>query len=259
MTIKYSLAILAALLANQVYAQTSSNNIATNEKATATLAAKCSIMAQNVNFGQVILPVTSQSSTSQMTIQCTKGSTYTIGLAYGGIYGTGSSASAASSQVTFAAASAYPGSTDSTYNANVASLRQWRVWNPAGDKLTIRAIQYYEYNAAGTQIGVVAINATDGNPSALPLGATNSSGTFVFGGYSYGILVGAAKGDTIGYSIQVPNNPSQVWNNGNYTYSSTGNGSNQSIPVVVTLQSGHGVSYPTADTYLDTVTATITY
>src|SRR5579875_1195090 len=87
----YILLLSIGVISDVSYAQTSSTTTAT-AKASATLAALCTISSQNVNFGQISLPIGSQTSTSSMTVQCTKGSSYTIGLAYGGVYGQGQSA-----------------------------------------------------------------------------------------------------------------------------------------------------------------------
>jgi spore coat protein U-like protein len=73
-------------------------------------------------------------------------------------------------------------------------------------------------------------------------------------------MIGAAKGDKIGYSIQVPGNAGEVWNNGQNNYSSTGTGLAQTIPVVGTIMPAQsGSAYPTPDTYADTVVATVSF
>lgn len=236
-----------------------------NPKATATISAVCNISAQNLGFGSLVLPIASQSANSSMNVLCSKNAPYTIALAYGGVYGTGSSAVVDASLVQFAAASAYPGSTDSTYNSQMSSLKLWRVWNPGGEPSVIRSIQYYEYNAAGVQVGVVAINATASNPNALPTGSSTSdtgvkvNNVYTFGGYTYGKMIGVVSGDTVAYSIAVPGNPGQVWNAGAYSYTSTGTGATQSIPVIGTLVPSQTGAYPTPDYYMDTVTATVSF
>jgi spore coat protein U-like protein len=230
---KHSFFVCSLILAsNSLYAQTPSKNITATTKATATLAAVCTISAQNVNFGQIILPIANQNATSSMTIQCTKGSAYTIGLAYGGVYGQGTSGGGDYYIVTYIGG-------QGTY------------------------VVYNHYSATGTLLGSInnsALNTTGlvHGSSDLAVGAkwwVNPAST----PYSYGLLNGVAHADTIGYSIQVPNQPAQVWNNGVNSYTSTATGSTQSIPIVATLQSGHGVSYPTADSYLDIIIATISY
>jgi spore coat protein U-like protein len=206
-----------------VYAQ-STHNTTTNVKASATLAAVCTISAQNVNFGQISLPIGSQTATSSMTVECTKGSPYTIALTYGGIYG---------------------GQGAGDY------------WIPTGS--TGSAAIYTEYNSSGQAIGSLVSwnqppNSTWNQSINSPVYTVNA--TY----YGYGKMVGSSSGDSIAYAIQVPNQPSEVWNAGNYNYTSTGTGVNQTIPVVATLVPSQTTdTYPAADTYLDTVTATITY
>lgn len=225
---------------NLVQAQTTPHTTTASQKASATLSAVCTIAAQNVNFGQISLPVSNQSATSTMNVECTKGSAYTISLAYGGIYGQGQA-----------------GNGD-----------YYVFYSQVPNGATFKNI-YYEYNSSGQQINYIGFLVSSTNPYGLPPDATLTSGhtetpnsiyTVQGTGYTYGELVGSAKGDTIGYSIQVPGNSSEVWNSGSYSYSTTGTGSNQSIPVVATLQPSQTSSqYPSADTYLDVVTATITY
>lgn len=217
----------SVVLPFSIKAQTT-NNITASAKATATLASVCSISSQNVNFGMISLPVGAQSGTGNINVQCTKGSPFTIGLAYGGVYGTGS-------------------------NGDYWTIQSYM--NGAGQLCQPYKV-ILEYNSSGSQIGA-------GCSNNMPTGTTydSSTGHYNVGtNYAYGMLVGAAKGDNVAYFIQVPNNPTQVWNTGNYTYTSTGTGSIQSIPVVATLKSSNTPNtYPTADSYLDTVTATVSY
>jgi spore coat protein U-like protein len=209
------------------YAQTS-GTVTANSKATATLAATCTIASQNVNFGQVSLPVSAQSATSNMTVECSKSAPYTIGLAYGGVYGTAQNVSA-----TYKFIGAYK------YIQGGTAL----YW----------VCQYVATSSDGQTSSNTSTSATSNCPS--------TNGTQVFStSYAYGKMIGVMSSDSIAYSIQVPNNPAQVWNTGNYSYNSTGTGTNQSIPVVATLIPAQTANqYPTADTYLDVVTATITY
>ena len=212
-------------------ANAQANNITANPKATATLAAVCSLAAQNVNFGQLSLPIGAQSATSNMTVECTNGSPYTIGLAYGGVYGTTTQ------------------NVSATYNLSGYI---------SGNGYTY---QYCIYTATYDGTSYTKNVANNGN---APWGyCPTTSGTKTISTasvYSYGKMIGASKGDNVAYSIQVPGNPSQVWNAGNYKYSSTGTGVNQSIPVVATIVPGQTTNnYPTPDTYLDTVTATVSY
>ena len=78
--------------------------------------------------------------------------------------------------------------------------------------------------------------------------------------YAYGKMIGVAKGDNVAYSIAVPGNSSQVWNSGENSYSTTGTGANQIIPLNAQLVPSQTTnSYPTPDIYMDTVTATVNF
>jgi spore coat protein U-like protein len=227
--IKMGLLILASVSTLNAFAQTApSGSVTTSAKATATLAATCTIATQNVNFGQVILPVSSQSATSNMNVVCSKNAPYTIALAYGGVYGTSQNIS--------------------------APYQNYGVYKYIQGGQALYWVCQYRATASD---GETATNTSISGSAQCP--ATNGTQTFSVS-YAYGKIIGAAQGDSIGYSIQVPNNPSQVWNTGNYSYTSTGTGSSQSIPVVATLIPAQTTNkYPIADTYLDVVTATVSY
>jgi spore coat protein U-like protein len=231
------LSSLLLIIAPAIKAQTHSTTA--SPKATATLAATCTISVQNVNFGIVSLPIGAQSASSNMTVQCSKSAPYTVALAYGGIYGQGSPVTS------YWVHEGCP----------QACMTNWN-W-------------YYQYNTSGQFISqqqfqnVLTNGSLDLSKINIP-GATWNATTQTYQvkgtAYGYGKMIGAAKGDNIAYYIQVPNNSSAIWNAGNSNYQSAGTGANQTIPVVATLVPGQTTnSYPTADTYLDVVTATISY
>jgi spore coat protein U-like protein len=60
-----------------------------NTQTTATVGATCTIVAQNLNFGALTLPLSSQTASTSMSVLCSKSHAYTVGLAYGGVYGSG--------------------------------------------------------------------------------------------------------------------------------------------------------------------------
>lgn len=194
-------------------------------KTSASLSAFCTIQTSNINFGQIILPAAQngQVSSTTMNVLCTKGSSYSIVLAYGGKYGTTSNTD-------------YYTQTNDTgkfthYDGNGVVLgSSATVPSPYSESSSIAGISYY-YNLTLPQVK-----------------------------YAYGILNGATSGDTISYKITAPGNDSKVWNNGSYAYPGVGTGVTQSIPVKATLQTGvQGPAYPTPDNYSDTVTTTINF
>jgi spore coat protein U-like protein len=238
------------------------------EKATATISASCALSVQNLSFGNLVLPLASQSASTSMSVLCNNKASYTIGLAYGGIYGQ--------SGVTgnYFTSGNFPSGNHCQTNTNFSG-------GDFGSYAGATACEFNEYNASGSLIGSYMVSATIANASSTPSTITNgktyefvtnttdssppnttlSNGKYIQGiSYSYGKMIGVMSGDNIAYSIQVPNNPGQVWNAGNSSYSSTGTGATQSIPVVGTIiPAQSGGNYPTPDTYMDTVTTLINF
>jgi spore coat protein U-like protein len=209
-----------------------------SNQATATVAATCTISAQNLSFGNLVLPVSAQSASTSMSVLCSKNHPYTVGLAYGGVYGQG----------------------------GVTSGDYWTTGGGAGGcsrSACNYEITYTEYNSSGTQINSVNYTWAGGATPTPPNTTYNSvNGEYVSNttvGYAYGKMIGVSSGDSVAYSIAVPNNPGQIWNAGESSYSSTGTGAAQTIPVVGTLVPSQSGSYPTPDTYMDTVTATVNF
>jgi spore coat protein U-like protein len=224
-----------------------------NTQATASISSVCTISAQNLSFGNLVLPLSAQSASTSMSVLCSNKSSYTIGLTYGGIYGSGISGN-------------YWTAVSQACNSSTNASSMY--YNPLNPNGTAGGYVWTEYNTSGKVVGGACTTSPPGNSGTYvaTLGYTasttngqyyNPANTTV---YNYGKMTGVANGDNIAYSIQVPNNPNQVWNNSNYSYSATGTGVTQSIPVVgklVPAQSGS--SYPTPDMYMDTVTATVNF
>lgn len=224
-------------MSSTIVFQAKAGSTSASEQATATLSSNCTISAQNLNFGNLVLPLSAQSASTSMSVLCSKNHAYTIGLAYGGVYGQGS-----------------------------ANGNYWTISGSAG------SYNIYYYSNGNFVTGI--LNRTCAQVLSWSQGAVGSTndvaqtgwscgqtGTFaVNAAYGYGKMIGVAKGDTVAYSIQVPNQPSQIWNAGESSYSATGTGDTQTIPVVGTIvPSQSGSTYPTPDMYLDTVTATVNF
>lgn len=215
----------------------------------------CKIETNDVNFGLISLPLTAQSANSQINILCSNQTQYSINLAYGGVYGSGS------------------GSNTGRY------FKINRVYYPSGS--SIDRIDYEMFNTENKKVAefqchngaLKGITLTAGYTMAsLPkcigykiegwTGDLKSGVTDYLGGnaYSYGVMKGILKGDDLAYSISIPNDNSKVWNNGNYAYNATGTGNNQPISINAKIVPNNSSSkYIAADSYLDTVTATISY
>lgn len=231
---------VSALCANHALA----GSTTASTQATATVSSACTISAQNLSFGNLVLPLSAQNASTSMSVLCSKSHSYTIGLAYGGVYGTGTGDGSYWEVVGC--------STQHVAGITPPSCANYDIW-------------WYEFSAAGTQIGSQQLYWPS---SQAPTGVTGYSGTstplgtkFALGtGYGYGKMIGVAKGDSVAYSIQVPGNASLIWNAGESSYTATGTGAAQSIPVVGTIvPSQSGSAYPTPDMYLDTVTTTVSF
>jgi spore coat protein U-like protein len=235
MTMGIASACVLAVLAMGSSTSAHAASTSATQQATATVSSSCTISAQNLNFGNLVLPLSAQSASTSMSVLCSKNHAYTIALAYGGVYGQGS-----------------------------ANGNSWTVTGSNGSY----NIYYYQNGNFVTGItGRTCDQVLSWSQAAV--GSTNdvaqtgwtcgSTGSFaVTSAYGYGKMIGVAKGDNVAYSIQVPNQPSQIWNAGESSYSATGTGATQTIPVVGTIvPSQSGSSYPTPDMYMDTVTATV--
>lgn len=227
--------------------------VSANAQATASISSVCTISAQSLSFGNLVLPLSAQSASTSMTVLCSNKSSYTIGLTYGGIYGSGISGNY------------WTAVTQACNSSTNASSMYYNPLNPNG---SAGGYVWTEYNSSGKVIGGSCTTSPPGNSgtyvATLGNTATTANGQYYNPAnttiYNYGKMTGVANGDNIAYSIQVPGNPNQVWNNSNYSYSATGTGVTQTIPVVgklVPAQSGS--SYPTPDMYMDTVTATVNF
>lgn len=211
-------------------------NQSASTQATASVSAECTIQAQNLSFGNLVLPLSAQSASTSMNVLCSKNASYTVGLAYGGVYGSGSQT-----------VTGTLGSAGNYYN---------NAW--AGGSGVSYTEGYCAYNVSGQtdQIMVVSPNLNQ----ADNYGCTQTAQVQVGATYTYGKMTGIVNGDSIGYSIQVPNNPGAVWNTGVGSYTAIGTGNNQAIPVVGTLVPAQSSgNYPTPDSYMDTVTATVSF
>lgn len=245
------------------FASAAPQNTTVAAKATASLSATCTISAQGVSFGSLIMPLTTQSASSNLILLCNRAAPYTIDLAYGGVYGSGSTTT---------------GYTTS-YNSGDTNRNVYTINNSsnalAGYQYcyTNGLVQFVNFNGANVQTlygyssgnlqtdSLGACNQTTFTPKGW-VGAYNASGSQSIGGpaYAYGMITGGIYGNHIAYSIEVPGSPSKVWNKGVNSYVGTATGVNQTLSVKATLiPSNSSFQYPAPDMYTDTVTATISY
>lgn len=237
-------------------------------KTTATIQSTCSIEANPIGFGVVSTPLMMQQSQSEMNIKCSNASAYTVDLAYGGIYGEGTSNSEYKLR----------------YNWSNSSASQFDIYNNLGVKTgwiscgfgSQYGSVYLGNPIAGTLYGYTTTNTWVQDTKGVCTSDSTKSGTYPKGwvgsysdtsgqpvggpAYNYGVMIGASKGHTLAYSINLPGDSNKIWNNGNNSYNSTGNGDFQSIILVAKIiPENSGKPYPAPDIYLDTITAIISY
>lgn len=289
---KIIVASLLAMVGSSAFAQSSSKG---DFEASASIESFCQINANDINFGVVILPLTAQSANAQMNVLCSNNTPYKVDLEYGGNY-VGQSSIGTSDVQGVTATMSYKRKDeleqkDGRYQAGYrlfkdgAPIGQGKpLTNPSYDTMDfhlfddginsgdfycttnrIGQIFFYTTEAAKLVNNTTAINTwlTDKN-GLCDTGRLNQS-NFVklFGGGSpsdKGLMIGTFKGDKLAYQITLPGDSSKPWIAGVNSYTSTGVGSNQVIDMNAKIvPSASSSSYIAADTYLDTVIATVSY
>ena len=237
-------------------------------KSTATMQSTCSIETESINFGVVASPLMAQTASSDMTVKCNNSLPYTINLAYGGIYGQGSSNSG------FTVSFNSSGQRSNSYYIydKSGSLAGFIECGYSGSDIgkvrfsnSVIANLYDSTYTSGFQTNNGACTSNNKASGTYPkgwVGAYNATGYQSVGGpgYAYGIMNGMSRGDALAYSINVPGDSSKVWNAGNNYHQATGNGESQTIPMNAKIvPDKSGSKYPAPDMYLDTITAIISY
>lgn len=237
-------------------------------KSTANIESVCNLTVNNINFGLISLPLTSQIQNSEMNIKCNNITAYTVSLAYGGIYGQPSYTDY------FVSLSSYSNSYNSygVYNKSGALLGSFSCGysgNLTGKIMfgNTTVANLYGYSTSGIQVDTKQNTCVSNNTQAgtYPVGwsgAWNKPGKYLLenGGYSYGVMNGLVKGDSLSYSVMLPGDNSKVWNSGVNTYKAVGNGSNQILPINTKIVPEKSSSkYPAPDIYLDNITVVVSY
>lgn len=246
-------------------------NIEKDFKASAKIESFCKIETNNVNFGVLTAPLTTQNASGEMTVLCSNNTPYEIDLSYGGVYGAGGE--------------------DTGYTIglfqSITEVAQYRVYNSTGGLVgylgcgrgirmgqvnfsTVALASFYgysDYNSPGkgyvpdTNNTCVSDGTRDGTYPTGWVGAYNAPRQALYSkGYSYGIMTGFANGDNVAYKITLPNDSTKVWNKGAAKHSSIGTGIVEKININAQVVPASSTSlYPAQDAYQDTVTATIIY
>lgn len=231
-----------------------------NLDTTAKIEKFCSISTNDLNFGVLSSPLTAQNASSSMNILCTNNTSYKIDLAYGGVYGQG-----------------IIGGNGKTYSyllgRNDSLTIEYKIYEDSKYLATIACnnnnqVYFYGNSAISSLYGVKGDNTKSlpDNYNACKANRVLNMDTLLknFGGgdpaYTYGVMNGSFKADKLAYRITLPGDSTKVWNIGNNSYNNKGTGTNQEFAINATIVPDKSSSkYIAQDTYLDTVTATISY
>lgn len=256
-----------------VFAQ-STGNIGTGEfKSTAKIENTCIISADNVNFGQVYAPLTTQGSQSQMRVLCSKDASYTIDLNYAS---TGSANPTAPSSPSSTEGFVFEGDTYTLKKTTgqIGLLKNGVEIRPGSYHFVCYTDSriYVSRNGtggdtAGKIFTAMGYNLTvSGNPvdSQGICTGTSVSTKFINKFYNlavnYGVMNGSMRGDKLAYKITLPGDLNKVWNNGINSYVAKGTGVEQNIDINAQIVPDQSSSrYIAQDMYTDTITAVISY
>lgn len=247
-----TLALVNLIISSSALAGNSTSNFDT----TATIESFCSINAGDINFGVVSLPLTAQSANAQMNVLCSNNTPYTINLAYGGKYGSGSkggeiTAVRIHSQADGDAFVLY----QDGKQLDLGSSHHISCYYAGGVYFhTQKVAEVFGMNVSGK------INDASNICSGATLLDSFVKTNIYSVAYDFGMMVGSMKGDNLAYRITIPGDSSKTWNNGKNSYSLIGTGANQNIVMNAQIVPDSSSSqYLAQDSYLDTVTATISY
>lgn len=237
------------------------NDIDHNFIASANIQSFCKINTQDINFGVINSPLTSQNSSSEMNVLCSNKTPYEIDLSYGGEYAEYKPSSVRINSKDYSLISIK--TSEATFAENGVSMEKNSYSFRCSPTLGILFSKKYEPIFQGLGYNIVYtgnwVSDSKGicNADKISTGFLNKfSGT----GYDYGVMNGSIKGDALAYRVTIPGDINKVWQKGNNSYKNIGTGENQSIYFNVSLVPDKSTSkYLAQDIYLDTVTATISY
>ena len=249
---KISPIALSLLFSVNSFAQSSSQSNS-NIDIKVSVDAGCFINVNNINFGALMIPLTTQTATSEMSVLCSKNSNYTIGVSY-------SATGAASTSYTGSLATNGSGGSsyyisDSNGNPNNQPYTLWvQCFNNGtfslytGDSALFRSI--YGINSS--------VNVYNSVPDTYSICNGSSLNMTTLSGYSTGKLTGINKNEIIQYTLELPGATS-VWNTSN-KYTGKGTGENQTIPMKAKINtSGSPTHMLSPDNYIDTLTVLLAY
>lgn len=260
--------ILSTLSLSAFAQDTSIPKFNSDIEVTAVVDAGCFLTAQNLNFGVIQMPISSQSTTAPINLKCSKNVNLKIGIAYD------NNINLSSSTITYSIHPTVDKDAQWIFlyenGKRLTSLRQDAscrsnspgkilVWSEQAAKILGYTGDYNsleKYNLS-TPMLVDTNNYCSGNRFNI---ANLEKDIGLYGGVKEnGSLMGLIKGENILYSLELPGNSSKKWSISN-TYAMISNGDDQQIQMKANItSSGNPTHRLSPDTYQDTLTVVLTY
>lgn len=179
---KIIMALIAGVLcAPNLYAQTT--NVTAGTKAIAQLATSCQFTTKTVSFGALMLPITTQQATSNVSVLCNKGANYSIAL----------------------------GMISNIYILTNIGYSNAAFDSNTGQQVALPANWQNNYTMTST-------TSNSGNSNCFSI-----YGCQIWTTGGFGTMKGGSKGDTVAYKIKNPTDNSKDWNATNiYSGTGTG-------------------------------------
>lgn len=230
-----------------------------NLKTTAKIENFCNIVANDVNFGVVNLPVTAQTASSEMSVLCSNNTPYKINI-LAGISSSGLGPGTYTYVITH----------NTNYNQGVKVYKNGVAISSAGMDIYCASENIYFKSAEA-----ISFYGMEGGKIDMPYNSNYQKYDLCASNFMYASafnqiaadnatrargMKGAAKGDVLGYKITLPNDSTKIWIKGMNEYSAKGTGSLQKITVnAQILPEDSSSKYVAEDIYVDTLTAEVSY
>lgn len=253
-----TLAILGSLSVG-VFAQDPSNNI----EITAEVDAGCSLIAENINFGVLAMPLSDQSAQSRIRVHCSKGANLIMGISYseqagssimGNIYTLDLDTNQGYSQYAKLLINGVPSGGPYSHDMRCAqeNYKQIRLMSQLARDL-------FGYSNIKTSVLVPdTYKICKDSSASFRYGMEKNINTIIHQ-IQVGFLTGISQGEQIKYSLEVPEQSSLLWNTSN-TYNFVGSGVEQIIPMKANIKRAENQTHRmTPDTYQSTLTVILNY
>lgn len=225
-----------------------------NFDTTANIESFCKIQANNINFGVLNLPLTSQNTTSNMKILCSNNLPYTIDI----LFSKSSSGGTSTDEYFIKEPTRVGYANNYQITKNGKSFGGFECHDNGNFKLGINLLPFFntndiQYKTSTWYNDIYGICNKNELVRNVLLDKLNALSTERF-------MLGLNKKDNISYQIQLPYDSTKEWGKGVNSFSSIGNGTEQHLSFDIQIKPEKSSSlYVAEDFYQDSVIAEISY